>query len=532
MGGFPRASRRLLVSDTGVEARLPSMHPKCTLAALVLAGASLLAPSLSQACGASAKAGPLELTTLTLPALQSALAETQVTSVALVEGYLARIADCNDDFRAIISTNGNALREAAQLDRERKAGKLRGPLHGVPVVIKDNIDLAGSVTTAGSLALADNLRARNAPLVDRLMAAGAIVIAKTNLSEWANIRSSWSSSGWSAAGGLAVNPLDPQRTACGSSSGSGAAIVARLAPLAVGTETDGSITCPASVAGIVGLKPTVGLIPGAGIVPISHTQDTAGPMAPTVRDAAMLLSAMTGPDERGRRTNYAAGLKGDALKGVRLGVARFIGGYSPQTVQAFDAALQVLQSQGAVLVDIGKFDFANLGEMELLILLTELKADLNAYLATTPAAVKTRTLADVIAFNKATPAEMVWFGQDLFEQAEATSGLNDPKYLDALKKARELAGPQGIDRLLREHNVVALLAPTYGPAWTIDLVNGDRSIASSTQLAAVSGYPHLTVPMGKVGGLPVGLSFFGAARSEQTLLSLGFSFEQARLTVR
>jgi amidase len=231
---------------------------------------------------------------------------------------------------------------------------------------------------------------------------------------------------------------------------------------------------------------------------------------------------------KGQRIDYAAGLERDALKGTRLGVARFIDGFSPQTNQAFNAALEVLKAQGAVLVDIEKFDFANLGEMELLILLTELKADLNAYLATTPAAVKTKTLADVIAFNKATPAEMVWFGQELFEQAEATGGLKDPKYLEALRKARELAGPQGIDRLLREHKVVALIAPTYGPAWTIDLVNGDRSIASSTQLAAVSGYPHLTVPMGKAGGLPVGLSFFGAAWSEQTLLSLGYSFEQAR----
>ena len=499
-------------------------------AALFLLTASLFLTSQSRACGESAKVGSLDLTRATLAELQAALAEKKTTSVALVEGYLARIADCNGKLHAIISTNANALREAGELDSERKAGKLRGPLHGIPIIIKDNIDLAGAVTTAGSLALANNLRVRNAPLVDQLSAAGVIVIAKANLSEWANIRSGWSSSGWSAVGGLVVNPLNPQRTACGSSSGSGAAIAAHLAPLAVGTETDGSVTCPASVAGIVGLKPTVGLISGEGIVPISHTQDTAGPMAPTVQDTALLLTAMMESPEKGQKINYAAGLKRDALKGVRLGVARFINGFSPQTDQAFNASLELLKAQGAVLVEIDKFDFEKLGEMELLILLTELKADLNAYLATAPAGVKTRTLADVIAFNKATPPEMVWFGQELFEQAEATGGLKDPKYLEALKKAHELAGPNGVDKLLREHQVVALLAPTYGPAWMIDLINGDRGgIASSTQLPAVAGYPHLTVPMGDVEGMPVGLSFIGAALSEQTLLSLGYSFEQARL---
>ena len=285
-----------------------------TQVALILISA-LLGPSLSHACGASAKPGSLDLATVTLPELQKALAQNETTSVALVEGYLARIADCNDELHAIISTNPNALSDAAQLDRERKAGKLRGPLHGVPVIIKDNIDLAGSVTTAGSLALAGNLRTRNAPLVDRLVSAGAVVIAKANLSEWANIRSSWSSSGWSAVGGLAVNPLDPQRTACGSSSGSGAAIAAHLAPLAVGTETDGSVTCPASVAGIVGLKPTVGLISGEGIVPISHTQDTAGPMAPTVRDAAMLLDGDGGADAQGPADRLRGGLKRERPEG-------------------------------------------------------------------------------------------------------------------------------------------------------------------------------------------------------------------------
>ncbi|HEV7609752.1 MAG TPA: amidase [Steroidobacteraceae bacterium] len=491
-------------------------------------GVALLLSPFAHACDSKEKAGPLDLSTATLPEITAALEQKKVSSVDLVRGYLERIANCDPKLHAIIATNPNAMREAERLDRERKAGKLRGPLHGIPVIIKDNIDLAGAVTTAGSLALANNLRTRNAPLVDRLTEAGVIVIAKANLSEWANIRSGWSSSGWSAVGGLAVNPLNPQRTACGSSSGSGVAVAAHFAPLAVGTETDGSVTCPASVTGLVGLKPTVGLISGAGIVPISHTQDTAGPMAATVQDAATLLTALAESRGKAPRTNYSAGLDAGALKGVRLGVARFIKGFSPPTEKAFNEALEVLKAQGAVLVEIDKFDFADLGDLELTILLTELKADLNAYLATTPESVKTRTLADVIAFNNAEPREMIWFGQELFEQAQATGGLSDPKYTQALQKAHDLAGAQGIDRLLREHQVVALVAPTYGPAWTIDLVNGDHSPASSTQLPAVSGYPHLTVPMGQISGLPVGLSFFGAAWSEQKLLSLGYSFEQAQ----
>jgi amidase len=508
------------------------MLHKTNKAAFLVLGVSLLASLVcrpAQACDSHEKAGSLDLSTATLADLTAALEQKKVSSADLVRGYLERIANCDPRLHAIIATNPNAMREAEQLDRERKAGKLRGPLHGIPIIIKDNIDLAGSVTTAGSLALASNLRTRNAPVVDRLTEAGIIVIAKANLSEWANIRSGWSSSGWSAVGGLAVNPLNPQRTACGSSSGSGVAVAARYAPLAVGTETDGSVTCPASVTGLVGLKPTVGLIAGVGIVPISHTQDTAGPMAVTVRDTAMLLTAMAESPAKGKRIDYSAGLKPGALKGVRLGVARFIKGFSPPTEKAFDAALEVLKAQGAVLVEIDKFDFADLGDLELTILLTELKADLNAYLATTPETVKSRTLADVIAFNIAEPREMPWFGQELFEQAQATGGLTDPKYMQALKKAHDMAGPQGIDRLLRENQVVALVAATYGPAWTIDLVNGDHSPASSTQLPAVAGYPHLTVPMGQVSGLPVGLSFFGAALSEQTLLSLGYSFEQAQL---
>jgi amidase len=494
--------------------------------------ATLLIAPLAQACGERAKAGSLELTTATLEDLRTALERKKVSSVLLVQGYLARIADCNDELHAVIATNPDALSEAETLDRERKAGKLRGPLHGIPVIIKDNIDLQGSVTTAGSLALAGNLRTSNAPLVDRLVAVGVIVIAKSNLSEWANFRSRWSSSGWSAVGGLAVNPRNPQRTACGSSSGSAVAIAAQLAPLAVGTETNGSIVCPSSVNGVVGLKPTVGLISGEGIVPISHSQDTAGPMTASVRDAALLLDALVDPKRASPdiriSSNYSGGLEANALKGARLGVARFIKGYSPATENTFNAALAVLKAQGAVLVEIETFDLGPLRDLQLPILLTEFKAGLNAYLATAPVAVTSRTLADLIAFNSAEPRETAWFGQDLFEQAQATSGLSDAAYTQTLQKARTLAGPEGIDRLLKEHNVIALVAPTTGPAWTIDLVNGDRSVGSSSLLAAVAGYPHLTVPMGEAAGLPVGLSFFGAAWSEQRLLSLGYAFERAR----
>ena len=506
---------------------LASIH----CAALLLAGGTVLWSGVLQACETRTGAGALELSTATLADLRTALEKKKTTSVVLVQGYLARIAACNDKLRAVIAINANALRDAETLDRERKAGKVRGPLHGIPVIIKDNIDLAGSVTTAGSLALAKNLREHNAPLVDRLAAAGVIVIAKANLSEWANFRSRWSSSGWSAVGGLTGNARNPQRSACGSSSGSAVAIAARLAPLAVGTETNGSIVCPASVNGVVGLKPTVGLIPGEGIVPISHSQDTAGPMTATVMDAALLLEAMADPKRTGA-TNYSRGLEPRALKGTRLGVARFIKGYPPATEKAFGEALALLAAQGAVLVDIEQFDLTPIRDLQLPILLTEFKTDINLYLATTPAEVETRTLADLIAFNRAEPREMTWFGQDLFEQAQATAGSADPVYLQALQKARTLAGVGGIDRLLAEHRVIALIAPTSGPAWSIDLVNGDRSVGSASLLAAIAGYPHLTVPMGEAAGLPVGLSFFGTAWSEGTLLALGLAFERAQLTTR
>jgi len=490
-----------------------------------------------QACEQKQSAAPaFDVTDATITQLQEALKDGRVTSRALVDQYLARIEKHDPALKSIISLNPKAREEADRLDRERAEGKVRGPLHGIPIAIKDNIDFAGGLaTTAGSLALTKNVPAKDAPVVRKLIDSGAIILAKANLSEWANIRSSHSSSGWSAVGGLARNPYDPTRSACGSSSGSGTAVAAGFAPAAVGTETDGSVTCPSAINALAGLKPTVGLVSRTGIVPISHVQDTAGPMARTVADVAALLGGMAGSDPAdaatkeadAHRADYSQSLKADALKDARIGVLRFHTGYSPPTDEVFETALEALRKQGAELVDIPKFDFGNLEDLEHLCLLAELKANLNAYLAGTPPEVKSRTLADVIAFNRAEPRELEFFGQDLFERAEATAGLADPEYVKARASATQMAGPNGIGRLLRENNVVALVAPTTGPAWTIDLVNGDHYSGSSTTLPAVAGYPHLTVPMGEVSGLPVGLSFIGPAWSEPLLISLGYAYEQA-----
>ncbi len=470
------------------------------------------------ACDLRSRVGPLDLASATLSDISRGLENREITSEALARAYLARIAACDRQWHAMLSLNPRALADARRADSERAAGA-RGPLLGVPIVIKDNIDVAGMVTTAGSLALSANRRERDAPLVQRLREAGVVIIGKTNLSEWANFRSKTSSSGWSAVGGLTPNAYDVSRSACGSSSGSAVAIAIRLAPAAVGTETNGSIVCPASVNGIVGLKPTVGLISGEGIVPISQSQDTAGPMAASVADVALLLQALADP--RRPAPNYLAALRGDALAGRRLGVARFIKGYSPATEKAFDEALQALVRKGAVLVDIEQFDFADLRELQLPILLSEFKPGIERYLATAPAAVRSRTLADLIAFNRAEPRELAPFGQELFEMSQEMRGITDQAYLQARRRATLLAGEQGIERLLRTYDVVALLAPTSGPAWTIDLVNGDRSVGSASLLPALAGYPHLTVPTSRVGGLPVGLSIIGTAWSEQLLLSLG-----------
>jgi amidase len=450
-----------------------------------------------------------------------------------VEAALQRIAALNPRLHAVIAVDPDALNAARTFDRSGSLGLVAGQ----PVLIKDNIELAGPLpTTAGSLALANNVTNRDASLVTRLRSAGAILLGKTNLSEWANIRSSHSISGWSAVGGQTRNPWALDRNTCGSSSGSGAAVAAGIVRLAIGTETDGSITCPAAINGIIGLKPTVGLVSRTRIVPISHSQDTAGPMTASVMEAAALLTAIAGSDPADPATadadahkiDYAAHLDRGALKGKRIGVMRFASGFG--TDPALEAALNVLRAQGATLVDIKTFDDSDIGANEFAVLLTELKVDMNAYLATTPASVTSRTLADLIEFNAShADAELALFGQDTFEQAEKTKGLDDPAYKKARAASFRAAGPNGIDRLLKDHRLDALVGPTMPPAWKIDAVNGDQiSGGGAGSLAAVAGYPHLTVPMGLVKGLPVGLSFIGPKWSEVLLLNLGFAYEQAR----
>lgn len=446
---------------------------------------------------------------------------------------LRRIEQIDPAIGSVIAVDPTALEQARRVE----AAGLSGPLAGQPVLIKDNIEVAGPLpTTAGSLALARNVTNRDAPLVSRLRTAGAVIVGKTNLSEWANIRSSNSISGWSAVGGQTRNPYALDRNSCGSSTGSGAAVAAGLVRLAIGTETDGSVTCPAAINGIVGLKPTVGLVSRTHIIPISASQDTAGPMTASVREAAQLLTAMSGSDAAdpatkeadARKRDYAAGLDANSLAGKRIGVMRFASGFG--TDEPFEAALALLKARGATLVEIKEFDDKGIGTNEFSVLLTEFKAGLNDYLRSSPAPISVRSLADVIAFNKQhAQQEMPLFGQDIFEKAEATKGLGDPAYKKARATSFRAAGPNGIDRLLKANKLDALVGPTMPPAWKIDAVNGDQiSGGGAGSLAAVSGYPHLTVPMGQVKGLPVGLSFIGPKWSEALLLSLGFAYEQAR----
>jgi amidase len=479
-------------------------------------GAALLCAMLAVGSAAAPPPGPAE----------------QATTEAL-----ARIARDDARLHAVIAANPAAVAQARAADRRRMA---RGPLFGRPILIKDNIETADQPTTAGSLALAANDTRRDAALVAGLRAAGAIILGKTNLSEWANIRSTASVSGWSAVGGQTVNAHDPARSPCGSSAGSAVAVAARLVDLAIGTETDGSITCPAAVNGIVGLKPTVGLVSRARVVPISHSQDTPGPMTRTVRDAALVLAAIAGSDPAdpatvnadAYRSDYAAALVPGALRGVRVGVMRFDTGFSAGTDRVFEHALATLRKAGAVLVDIKESGFSPaIGKAEHAVLMTELKADLNAYLGTTSSAVTARTLTALIAFDDAhADREMPLFGQETFIEADATRGLDDPAYIAARDAAKRLAGPEGIDRLIEANDVAVLVSPTRNPAFLIDSVNGDsaRRGPGAGSVAAVAGYPHLTVPMGDVKGLPVGLSFIGPAWSEAKLLAYGAAYEAAR----
>lgn len=458
---------------------------------------------------------------------------SSASAEANTKAALKRIKALNPKINAVIAVDPTAMDQARALDR---AGK-RGPLFGMPILIKDNIETAGPLpTTAGSLALANNVTNRDAPLVARLRAAGAVIVGKANLSEWANIRDNDSVSGWSAIGGQTRNPHALNRNACGSSTGSGAAVAAGMVPAAIGTETNGSITCPASVNGIVGFKPTVGLVSRTHVVPISHSQDTPGPMTRTVREAALVLSALAGSDPADsqtaeadkRKTDYAAALDAGALRGKRIGVLRFATGYG--TNDLFEEALRTLKAQGATLVDIDKAEGRQeMGQQQLKVLLTELKADLATYLATTPPAVRVRTLADVIAFNKAHAAqELSLFGQDTFEDAEKTKGLDDPDYKKARETSFRLAGPEGIDKMLKEHKLDALVSPTVSAAWLIDAVHGDMYPGGGAGgFAAIAGYPHLTVPMGAIRGLPVGLSFLGPRWGDAQILSLGYAYEQA-----
>ena len=481
-------------------------------------------------------AAPLNLEEATLAELGRGMAAGRLTSRAATEWYLARIAAIDEKgpkLGAVIEVNPEALAIADARDGERRSKKVRGPLHGVPILLKDNIDTGDRMqTTAGSLALVGAPAKRDAFVVEKLRAAGAVIIGKTNLSEWANFRSTRSVSGWSGRGGQTKNPYALDRNPCGSSAGSAVAVTANLCAVAVGTETDGSVTCPASVNGIVGIKPTVGLVGRSGIIPISHSQDTAGPMARTVRDAAILLGAMAGVDARDPATrdrkavDYMKFLDPRGLKGARIGVERKFFGASAESDQAMEAALAEMKRQGAELVDPanlpthGEFDGA---EMEML--LYEFKADLNAYLAERGARVK--SLAELIAFNQANAkTEMPWFGQELLERAETRGPLSDGGYRGAREFCVTMARGEGIDAVLAKWRLDAIVAPTAAPAVLIDYVHGDGAWATSSGPAAVAGYPHITVPAGMVHGLPVGISFFGPAWSEGVLLKLAYAFEQ------
>jgi amidase len=478
----------------------------------------------------------------TIRQLRTAMEKRRESAVSLAKAYLKRIRDVDQNgpkLNSVIEINPDAIAIARELDRERKNKGARGPLHGIPVLIKDNIDTHDRMmTTAGSLALVGSIPSRDAFLVRRLREAGAVILGKTNLSEWANFRSNHSTSGWSGRGGLTRNPYALDRNPSGSSAGSGAAVSGNMCAVAVGTETDGSIVSPSSACGIVGIKPTVGLVSRSGIIPISQSQDTAGPMARTVEDAAILLGALAGVDSldtvtnasTGRaQTDYARFLDPNGLKGARIGVARDIFHLpKAEAEKLIESMISELKRLGAIVIDPANARAEEkIGNAEYQVMLYEFKDGLNKYLANLGPEIKTRTLKDLIEFNEQNrEREMPYFGQEIFQQAQEKGPLTDQGYLDALEKCRRLSRKQGIDSVMEKHQLDALIAPTAGPAHRTDLVYGNRDTGGSSSAAAVAGYPSITVPVGYVAGLPVGLSFFGKAYTEPTLIKLAYGFEQ------
>ncbi len=482
-----------------------------------------------------------ELEEMTVDQLQESMSAGRLSAERIAELYLERIEAVDragPGLHSVIEVNPEALTIAAALDRERAAGRVRGPLHGIPVIIKDNIDTADRMlTTAGALALSGNIARQDAWVAERLRAAGAVILAKANLSEWANFRSTRSSSGWSGRGGQTHNPYVLDRNPCGSSSGSGAAVSANLCALAIGTETNGSIVCPSAINGVVGIKPTVGLVGRSGIIPISESQDTAGPMTRTVRDGALLLGALTGLDPRDpytgasqgkSHTDYTRFLDAGGLAGARIGVARESFGFHPEVDRLMEAAMQLMKDRGATLIDLEGPVTEQVGGPAFQVLLYEFKDGVNKYLAGLAPEVPVKTLADVIRYNEEhAETSMPYFGQELLIQAQEKGGLDTPEYVEALAAVQRGCRENGIDRVMDGQQLDTIIAPTGSPAWPTDLLNGDHYTGGSSSPAARAGYPNITVPMGFVHELPVGISFFGRAWSEPILLKLAYAYEQA-----
>ncbi|TDF37625.1 amidase [Alteromonadaceae bacterium M269] len=502
---------------------------------------ALVVASVLSACSATsttATSPTLNVQDLTAASIAEGVSKGSLSSEAVVAAYLARIDALDHKTQSIIALNPNALQEARQLDAEARQGKLRGPLHGVPVLVKDNIETKELPATAGSLALANNDTKRDAPIIAGLREQGAIILGKTNLSEWANFRSNGSISGWSGIGGQTRNPHSLDRTACGSSSGSGAAVAAQYAPMAIGTETNGSIMCPSAMNGVVGFKPTVGMLSRTHVVPISSTQDTAGPMTRTVRDAALMLNAMSRADNAdpatvqagAKRPDFVAALDKD-IKGMRIGVLRWAQGNREAITSAFNDAVKVLEAQGAELVDINEFQpMEGIGGAETLLLQTEFKHTLNEYLADAAPTVKYRTLEDLIEFNNNSDRELALFDQSLFTASQETKGIDSQEYKDAFALLMEATREKGIDALLKKHNVDVIVMPSRPAAFLIDAVYGDSYPGGSVGagwMPAIAGYPIMTVPMGSEKGLPIGFGIMGTAWDDATVLRVGYAYEQA-----